>query len=125
MRSASFPASRTPRLRHRPALALLALLLPAVCAQIPLTAPLAAAAAVRGQAPQELPPVRPAAPAEPAPATPAPAAKALPINLDTVLRLAQDQNGQVTIARSKLDEAYAQKDVAALAWLPDLWVGTS
>ncbi len=53
------------------------------------------------------------------------ASRALPINLDTVLRLAHDQNGQVAIARSKLDEAFAQRDVAAKAWLPDLWVGTS
>jgi outer membrane protein TolC len=51
--------------------------------------------------------------------------RSLPINLDTVLRLAQDQNGQVALARARLAEACAQRDVAAKAWLPDLWVGTS
>jgi outer membrane protein TolC len=51
--------------------------------------------------------------------------KALPINLDTVLRLAQDQNGQIAIGREKLNEAFAGLDVAARAWLPDLWVGTT
>jgi outer membrane protein TolC len=59
------------------------------------------------------------------PASPAPAPHPLPLTLDTVLRLAQDQNGQVAIARARLEEAFAQRDVAAKAWLPDLWVGTS
>jgi outer membrane protein TolC len=49
----------------------------------------------------------------------------LPISLDTVLRLAQDQNGQIAIARSRLQEAFAQKDVAAKKWLPDVSVGTA
>ncbi len=130
MHRASFPVSPGPRLPRRLALALYTawLLLPAGCAQSRLMTA-STPAAVRGQAPAELPLPRaeapPAAPAEAAAVPPAPAAKALPINLDTVLRLAQDQNGQVSIARAKLDEAFAQKDVAALAWLPDLWVGTS
>jgi outer membrane protein TolC len=113
------------------------LLLAAGCAQfLPFQAP----AVARGQAPTELPPARLQAPVvaqAPAQVLPPPQSlppataeealpeRALPINLDTVLRLAQDQNGQVAIARAKLAEACAQRDVAAKAWLPDLWVGTS
>jgi len=51
--------------------------------------------------------------------------KALPICLDTVFRLAQDQNGQVNIARQRLTEAFAQQDLADKRWLPDLYLGTS
>ncbi|HYV36418.1 MAG TPA: TolC family protein [Gemmataceae bacterium] len=68
----------------------------------------------------------------PAPA-PAPAAKLgfapieqskqVPINLDSVLRLADSQNWHTMVAREKLQEAFANCDVAAKAWLPDLWVG--
>lgn len=50
--------------------------------------------------------------------------KVVPINLDTVLRLAEGQNGQTAIARAKLEAAQANVDLAAKAWLPDLWVGT-
>jgi outer membrane protein TolC len=73
-------------------------------------------------------------PVEQAPAKQAPAqqvpAKAdphapVPISLDTVLRLAQDQNHQVNLARERVSEAFAAKDVADKQWLPDLWVGTS
>lgn len=49
----------------------------------------------------------------------------LPVGLDTVFRLAEDQNAQVAIAREKVREAYADKNVAAARWLPDLWVGTA
>jgi outer membrane protein TolC len=63
----------------------------------------------------------PAAPAQAAPA----AHKPVPISLDTVLRLADDQNARVNVQREKVREAFAQSDVAAKAWLPDLWVGTS
>jgi outer membrane protein TolC len=62
----------------------------------------------------------------PAPsASPAEASKALPISLDTVLRLAQEQNTQVALAREKVREAYAEKDVAGTRWLPDWYVGTA
>jgi outer membrane protein TolC len=47
----------------------------------------------------------------------------VPINLDTVLRLAETQNGQTAVAREKVREAFANCDLAAKAWLPDLWVG--
>lgn len=53
-----------------------------------------------------------------------PAVKTLPIDLDTVLRLAQDQNGQIGIARQRLQEACVQQELAAKHWLPDLTVGT-
>lgn len=51
--------------------------------------------------------------------------KALPISLDTVFRLAQDQNGKVNIAREQLNEAFAGKDLADKSWIPDLFVGTT
>jgi outer membrane protein TolC len=51
--------------------------------------------------------------------------KFLPISLDTVFRLAQDQNGQINIAREKLQEAFANKDLADKRWLPDLWTGVT
>jgi outer membrane protein TolC len=49
----------------------------------------------------------------------------MPISLDAVLRLAQDQNVQVNLAREKLQEAYAGKEIADKAWLPELLVGPS
>jgi outer membrane protein TolC len=56
---------------------------------------------------------------------PAPvSSKVLPINLDTVLHLAEVQNGQVAQARSKVEEAFAEKDLAAKAWLPAMNIGT-
>ncbi len=52
-------------------------------------------------------------------------AKTLPISLDTVLRLAQDQNSQIQLAREKLQEAFANRDVASKRWLPDVYVGSA
>jgi outer membrane protein TolC len=49
----------------------------------------------------------------------------LPIGLDTVLRLAEEQNGQVALAREKLREAYADQDLAKSAWLPTVSAGTA
>jgi outer membrane protein TolC len=76
---------------------------------------------------QEAPAAGRAAPAEelPPPAGAEASPRALPVNLDTVLRLAQDQNVQVSLAREKLQEAYAGRDLADRAWLPDLFVGPS
>lgn len=51
--------------------------------------------------------------------------KMLPISLETVFRLAQNQNGEVLLAREKLTEAFAGKEVADKAWLPDIYVGAS
>jgi outer membrane protein TolC len=47
------------------------------------------------------------------------------IGLDTVLRLAEDQNSQVAIARARVQEAFAEKCVARAKWLPDIYVGTA
>jgi outer membrane protein TolC len=70
---------------------------------------------------EQLPPARPV----PAASVPNDTGKQVPISLDTVFRLAESQNGQTGIARLKLDEAFAERDLANKAWLPDLWVGTS
>jgi outer membrane protein TolC len=53
------------------------------------------------------------------------AAKTLAINLDTVLRLAEGQNTQIALARARVEEAFATKDLAATSWLPSLNIGTS
>lgn len=74
------------------------------------------------QTPTELPP--PSAVPNHGAALGAPAdARKLPINLDTVLRLSEDRNGQIAIARERLREACAAKDLAKKSWLPDLWLG--
>jgi outer membrane protein TolC len=57
-------------------------------------------------------------------APPAPAAP-LPITLDAVLRLAEEQNPNVAVARERVCQAYAEQDVAKQKWLPDLYVGTA
>jgi outer membrane protein TolC len=51
--------------------------------------------------------------------------RVLPIALDTVLRLAEEQNVQVGIAREKLFESQADQRVANLSWLPNLEVGVN
>jgi outer membrane protein TolC len=48
---------------------------------------------------------------------------ALPISLDTVLRLAEDQNPQIRLARAKVGVAFAEREAAKNRWLPDLFVG--
>lgn len=54
-----------------------------------------------------------------------PTIKQVPINLDTVLRLAEGQNRQIALARERVSEACAEKNIAAAAWVPDIYVGTS
>jgi outer membrane protein TolC len=49
--------------------------------------------------------------------------KPVPICLDTVLRLAQDKNGQVRLARMKVADAETDQDWANKRWLPDLSAG--
>jgi len=51
--------------------------------------------------------------------------KLLPIGLDTVLRLAEEQNGQIALAREKVNEAFAGQDLAKSAWLPAINAGTA
>jgi hypothetical protein len=46
--------------------------------------------------------------------------KLVSINLETVLRLADAQNGQNAVAREKLREAFAHQELAAKSWLPDI-----
>jgi outer membrane protein TolC len=55
---------------------------------------------------------------------PPPSPHALPIGLDTVFRLAEEQNSQVALARAQVRQAYAEKEVAS-HWLPDIYAGTS
>jgi outer membrane protein TolC len=51
--------------------------------------------------------------------------KFIPISLDTVFRLAQDRNAQVNLAREKLQETFANRDVVAKRWLPDIYAATT
>src|SRR5436190_18756462 len=48
----------------------------------------------------------------------------VPICLDTVLRLAEEQNAQIALARARVEEANAEVDLAGKRWFPDLYVGT-
>jgi outer membrane protein TolC len=90
---------------------------------VPETALLQTAAQGPAQsAPTELPPPRAT---EDRTVLPAATVKVLPINLDTVLHLAQDQNVQLHLAREKLQEAFADKDLAAKSWLPEMEIGPS
>ncbi len=57
------------------------------------------------------------------PALPPENGKILPISLDTVLRLAQDQNGKVALAREKVNEAFAEAELAGRKWLPEMTFG--
>jgi outer membrane protein TolC len=67
--------------------------------------------------------------AQPPTTKPAPAevaeqqTKVLPISLDAVFHLAEEQNGQIAVARERVTEAYASKDLAKSSWLPDVYVG--
>ncbi len=49
--------------------------------------------------------------------------KPIPINLDTVLRLAEEQNPQIAVMREKLEESNAENALAAKAWLPSIYGG--
>jgi outer membrane protein TolC len=60
-----------------------------------------------------------------APLTPPTAGRPIPLSLDAVLATAQDHNGQVRLARLKVDEAFADQEAALKHWLPDLSVGMS
>jgi outer membrane protein TolC len=48
----------------------------------------------------------------------------VPLSIDTVLRLADEQNLRVEQARAKVQEAIAQQDLAC-RWLPELYVGVA
>jgi outer membrane protein TolC len=49
--------------------------------------------------------------------------KVLPITLDTVLRLAEEQNAQVLIAREKLNQSLTEQAIASMSWLPQTTAG--
>ncbi len=68
----------------------------------------------------------PAPPPAPSPAEttlPAEAERVIPISLDTVFRMAEGQNAQVSRARAQVDQALAEQDLAAKKWIPDLYAG--
>lgn len=74
--------------------------------------------------PTTLPPPHAEAPACVGAAKDAGGHDVVPLSLDTVFRLAEDQNLSVAQARARVDEAVAQEDLAN-HWLPDLYVGTA
>jgi outer membrane protein TolC len=76
------------------------------------------------QSANHAPATLPAVDAPDSSASPA-APRSLAINLDTVLRLAEDQNAQVAQARARVREACAESDLAAVSWLPRFEVGTA
>ena len=47
----------------------------------------------------------------------------VPINLDTVMRLAEDQNRQIALAREKLNASEMERQLAASSWLPNVYAG--
>jgi outer membrane protein TolC len=47
----------------------------------------------------------------------------LPVSLDAVFRLAEGQNPQLAVARARVQQAFAEQDLAAQRWLPDIQVG--
>ncbi len=49
--------------------------------------------------------------------------KVLPISLDTVFRLAGEQNTQIALARERVNEAFAEKCLADRSWLPNIGFG--
>lgn len=53
------------------------------------------------------------------------ASKTLPISLDSVLRLAGEQNVQVALARERMQEACREQCAAGNGWIPDVRVGAS
>jgi outer membrane protein TolC len=56
--------------------------------------------------------------------TPAPP-HVVPVTLGTIFRLAEDQNAQIALARARIDEAHAGKELADKAWLPEVSFGTA
>ena len=50
-------------------------------------------------------------------------AKAMSVSLDTVLRLAEEQNPQIATARSKVEVACTEQSRILSQWLPDIYLG--
>jgi outer membrane protein TolC len=51
------------------------------------------------------------------------APKILAVDLETVFRLAEAQNHQVSLARARVQEACAEKALASNTWIPNLYIG--
>ncbi len=61
----------------------------------------------------------------PAPKELAPPTHPVALSLGTILRLSEDQNAQIAIARARIDAASAGKDLADKAWLPQISFGSA
>lgn len=59
------------------------------------------------------------------PQAPPAAARDLPITLDTVLRLAEQSNARIGLAREKLHESLICQQRACAAWLPNTYAGVA
>ena len=57
-------------------------------------------------------------------AAPAADHQVLSLTLESVLRLAEEHNPQMALARERVNQAFAEKDLADKRWLPDINVGT-
>jgi outer membrane protein TolC len=66
--------------------------------------------------------VRAAAEELPAPGE---AKRPMPISLDTLLRLAEEHNAQIALARERVNEACLEQDIASKAWLPNVTAGVA
>ncbi|HLW67772.1 MAG TPA: TolC family protein [Gemmataceae bacterium] len=49
--------------------------------------------------------------------------RAMPISLDAVLGIAEENNPQIMVARTKMRAAFSEKELAAARWLPDVYIG--
>ena len=47
----------------------------------------------------------------------------MPVTLDSVLQLAESQNPSLAVARERVCQAYAERDLADKSWLPEVTVG--
>lgn len=85
----------------------------------------------RGAAPADVAPPAPlhpplkGVPSDQLPATVYGKKRVMPLALDTVLRVAEEQNTQVALAREKLNESEVEKRLADLSWLPDIHAGVA
>jgi outer membrane protein TolC len=71
--------------------------------------------------PPEIQAVQYAAPVEPKVALP----REVPITLDTVFRLAEQQNPKIALAREKLNESLLAQAQKARVWLPNVYAGVA
>jgi outer membrane protein TolC len=120
--------------------------LPPAVPQVPIPAPAATAAPVAEQAPglapgqmppppanppgtpAQLPPPVPVPPTGPVPDgagtnRPVVETNVLPIDLVSVLKLADAQNPTILLARARIGQAMAELARMRVLWLPNLWVG--